>query len=122
VPATFTRAILDGEYAWEHLQPREWTIIALLAVVTLVSVVNAARHGLSSIATRRRAMVVTISVLCFLAGTLFVIPLECPGFLFVLFVPLADLHARYFVSYRGKWTGRTLLAALLAACVLMIAY
>ena len=120
VPGRFMDALHAGEWSGYYLIPRQWIIMLLLVAVTLVSVVHVLAHISQEIVSRRRGVLALVWLLLFLGSTFFLLPLGNHAFLLVLFIPLSYLHARYFASYRGKWTGGVLFLSLLAACLLMM--
>ncbi|MDR2131107.1 MAG: hypothetical protein LBP56_08110 [Odoribacteraceae bacterium] len=120
LPGRFLDTLLAGERKGYHLDPRQRVAIGLLTGLALVSMLHALTRTAPDIVSRRRGLLATISLLLFLGSTPFFIPLDCQAFLFVPFVPLSYLYARYFVSYRSKWSGRALFLVLLVACLLLI--
>lgn len=120
LPGRFAGALLAGEWLDYRLSPLQWVAAALLLALALVSVVHALGHTSSSIVSRRRGLLAVMSLALFLGATVFFVPLGCPAFLFVLFIPLSFLYARYFTSYRGRWLGNTLFLLLLVACLLVV--
>jgi hypothetical protein len=120
LPGRFADASRVGEWLDYRLSPLQWVATALLLVLALVSVVHALVHTSSSIVSRRRGLLAVVSLLLVLGATIFFVPLGCPAFLFVLFIPLSFLYARYFISYQGRWLGNTLFLLLLVASLFMV--
>ncbi|MDR1414229.1 MAG: hypothetical protein LBI96_00305 [Odoribacteraceae bacterium] len=119
-PARFADAMLAGEWLDYRLSPARWCAAGMLLLLTIVALARVLGYSSSAVVARRRGLMAMVLLAIFLGSGLFLVPLECPGFFLVLFVPISFLYAQYFISFQGRWLGNTLFLLFLASCLLAI--
>lgn len=113
----FVQNLLVGEHI-HKLPAIELVRLGMLSFLLLVSLYSLSVKYSVLVVSRRRGILSLVSMLIFLALTLFIVPGNYYDFMYLLSLPLAFIYARYFLTNRFVIFGNLMFILLLSACFL----
>lgn len=117
LPGIFSRHLLAGRYL--HTLPAiEIARLGMLSFLLLLSLYHLAVRYSLLVVSQRRGILSLVSMLVFLTVTLFIVPGNDYGFMYMISLPLAFIYAQYFLTQRIVIFGNLMFGLLLTACFL----